>query len=274
MSKKFQSILIVFIAFTVAIMSYRIYNSGYWKTRIAGVNTLSKSSSEVQKKTTKGLVVPHHQLATQLIDEAWQQVTDINPEHIVILGPNHWQPDKYHLITTAQLENLPLAIDDIQKLTSELNFLVDDPQLIAEEHSISIQIPFIKKYFPDAQIIPLVISRFYEPSEIEQTVQALNRYLPEQTLYVISVDFAHNLQSTAALENNQQTIKAIADFDYQQIINLGDDHIDAAMAMVYFLKIMESKEATNWQTITSSHGSLLTGDESAQSTSYVTGYFK
>ena len=259
-------LLLLFLVF----VSWKWYGDFQERSKVAGIATQDVASVQL----IKGLVVPHHELVFSLVEEALLKVSQQQqPKYLVLMGPNHWQPDKYHLTTALNLGDYPLATDKIAQIKDKLPFVVVDEQLMIDEHSVMLLLPELKKYFPQTQVIPLVFSPGYQPDEIEQAVGVLTDLLPADTLYVISTDFAHNQMLLPGLENNQQTIKAMSSFDYQTILDFDDRHLDAAVAMVYFMKVMEKLEAKSWQTWHSTHGAELTGDPTLQGTSYVIGVF-
>jgi len=83
------------------------------------------------------------------------------------------------------------------------------PAAHKQEHSIEVQIPFIQKILPSAQIVPILIG-----TPEKQTITRLSRALHsslsgENALVVASTDMSHFLPRSAAAEKAQNTIQLI-----------------------------------------------------------------
>ena len=259
---------LIFIVITLAVLGI---GGWYGYTKFFAYKQVAGVSTREEVKPARGIIVPHHGLAGELITSAYERVSDLNPKYVVVMGPNHWQPDKYHLVSAMEIEEYSFAEEKIQSLQEKLPFLTLDQELIKDEHSITIQLPYIDHYFPEAEVIPLVWSPVFDKQEMSNLVNELVRQMPEETLFVLSMDFAHEQMAEEGLANNQETIAAINSFDYEKILGFRDEHIDAPVALAAWLRIMGSLGAKEWETWASSHGSLLTGQPTLQGTSYVTG---
>src|SRR3972149_157779 len=99
---KYKSLLLLLplMLLLLAFVSWRWYDNFKEKSRVAGIATQDDLSIQL----IKGLVVPHHELVFRLVEEALLKVSQQQqPKYLVLMGPNHWQPDKYHLTTALNL---------------------------------------------------------------------------------------------------------------------------------------------------------------------------
>lgn len=212
----------------------------------------------------KGIILPHHDLAKEIFHTSLTRLKESQvPSTIVIYGTNHYFPESQTFTTT----------QEIQSKYNLDNVLVDNER-IKKEHSIQTLTPYLNEYFPNVNIIPIIVSSRYEMSELDSMSKTLIKILPEDTLYIASVDFSHNSTVESGLEKNKESIEAISKFDYQKVLDYHDDHIDSPVAISVFMKTMENLNAKTWETWISSHGGLITNSPTLNGTSYLVGAFR
>lgn len=262
MIKKLLFINLLLIGLNLTFQSWLLPDNG----QIAGISTLSPQ--------IQGLILPHHDLARELIITAASQVkSQASPETIVVLSPNHFVPEGPYALTATSLLDFPLNESVIENLVKSGSLMVDEAAL-SLEHGLLIPISYLSQAFPQARFVPVMISPLnYSLQKIHSLATALTQTSPQNTLFVLSTDFSHDTQLQVALTNNQTTINLLETFNVPTILTLTDTHLDAPVAAAVFLRLMQFKGATTWQTYASTHGALLTGDPLLQGTSYVTGTF-
>lgn len=220
-----------------------------------------------------GLIIPHHDVAASLTDQTLAQVSQTTkPTVIVVLSPNHFAPQSPTFTTANSLANFPLNTDIISALVTDQSFLVDN-HLLSQEHGQFVPIKHLSQFFPHSTFVPIAVSTRYTPDKLSDLANYLTAHLPSDTLYVASVDFAHNLMVQPALENNQKSAAIITSFNYSQLLSLDDHYMDSPRAIAVLMHTMQNLHATNWQQYYSSHSALVIGDPSIQGTSYLIGSF-
>lgn len=168
-------------------------------------------------KLVKGVLIPHHLLAVDLIYAALDEV-NFEPQHIILLAPNHLEAG-----------NQPVSTD---------------PNIIANEHSVTDLIPIFEQYFPQAQISPLIFSNFTKTTIIADLIVSLEpRAQQKDTLVVGTVDFAHYVPANIADKNDAQTLGLIKSRQYQALRNLTSTHVDSPATLVAFFSLMDSLQS-------------------------------
>jgi len=213
----------------------------------------------------RGLILPHHELAKELLHSSFKRVKEsFNPDVIVIFGANHYFPEGETFTTTEEIKN-----------EFKLESVLGDDKRIQNEHSIQTLVPYLTEYFPDAKLIPVIVSENY------LSLKNLNNFVTifiknfkvEKTLFIASVDFAHNVSLEEGLNKNKESINNISNFNYVEILKYKDDHMDSPASIATLLLIMQELGAHNWETWYSSHGALITNKLDLSGTSYVIGSF-
>lgn len=180
------------------------------------------------------LIVPHagYIYSGQIDADAYNQVKGNDYDLVVILGTNH---------TTAGFSGIsiypkgayatPLGNSEIDnKIAEEL--MKKDKDIIADlsvhknEHSIEVQVPFIKFMFPHAKILPLIVG---DP-DIDMCARfgkALSELLKDKkVLIVASSDLSHYPHFDDALRVDNNTLKTIARLNPEEIVSVMQNQLN------------------------------------------------
>ncbi len=181
--------------------------------------------SPPRESRAKALIVSHHLLAGVYIDKAYSEIVH-DYDSVIIIGPNH----KEIGIESVQLSNAQWTtkfgiLEPNSPLLSSLT-LIDSVAINEDyfdiEHSICTQVTFIKKYFPDTRIIPIIIKN----SVSEETIVSLAEKLKSQCdncLVITSVDFSHYVSESVALVQDGTSIEALQSHNVSEIDNITSD---------------------------------------------------
>jgi len=248
----------------VGVLAYRHVKNG----EIAGIKT------EEKQEIINGIVVPHHMLAKELIDDAYQNINASGVTRVVVFSPNHFYHALPAVVMSAEITGVDVDQTMVDQLKNQFPDVLLDQKMVEQEHGVMIQIPYIKQYFPQASVVPIIISSAMTQEKIEALTRTLGDIVnPDDTLFVLSTDFSHNTTTAEGMTKNEETVAAMSSFDYAALYHFHDDHIDAPNAAVVWLSVLDSFGARNWNQWQSSHSGLITGDTGMQGTSYVTGAF-
>jgi len=267
----FRKIILFMVAFAIG---FFVIIGGFFaefrknRERVAGVQT-SK-----EERVVRGLVLPHHQIAKELIIDSLEKIKGQNYSYVVIIGPNHFQPEVNSIVTAKNVSGYSFESNVMKLLLERYKDILISDDVVKAEHSIMLHLPYIKNYFPEAKIIPLIVSPYSSKNDLYEKILFLASILPPKTLFIASVDFAHNLTFQPALSNNEVSIKAIESFDFETIKRFNDSYMDSPASILMLLKAMEAVGARSWETWYSSHSALIEDDPTIQGTSYVIGVFR
>jgi len=258
-------IIVLILLFTLVSVGFFVKNN---------LNKKVLGEADVNNSRVYGLIIPHHDLAEELIIEAIGNInSDADYKNIVVIGPNHYYPDSYFITTAETLADYKVNKDFVRDLDLDFDQVDLDNEILQKEHSVLIPSKYLSEIYPEVSIIPLIISTHGDENTIQEVSTLLGNNFKDDTLFVLAIDFAHNLGFDEAMINNEESRKAISAFDYETILSYDDRFMDSSLSTVLFLKIMENIGAKNFKPINSSHGSVILGVPDLQGTSYVTGMF-
>src|SRR3989344_1078467 len=131
--------------------------------------TKTLGESEDLLKNIRGVIVPHHDLADDLIISAFNTINEKNDyERIIIIGPNHYYPESPTFMTTAVYQDYPLDTPLIEKLNELNTDILFDRERMEKEHSIGIPIKYLRQIFPQAEFCPLAISPHFNEVSLDK----------------------------------------------------------------------------------------------------------
>ena len=132
--------------------------------------------TEGKRDPIAGLIIPHHLLAKELINDTINHIEEKESyEMILLLGPNHFHADSNTFTTTeSMVGGYNLATTEIHELIEKFPDILVDQTLIQNEHSIMDILPFISASFPNAKVIPLCVSSHFNEGDFEEKITFIN----------------------------------------------------------------------------------------------------
>ncbi len=226
-------------------------------------NFLANVDLEKATGTPKILIVPHagYSYSGQVAAYSFKQLEGLAIKRVIIIGPSHHFPVSGLILSAATHWQTPLGLvkvaDINQELANEKDFEVSD-QVYTPEHSLELEIPFLQKVLPEAEIMPIIVGQLSN-SQQSDFAEVLSRYLDSQTVLVVSVDLSHYHPYDEAVALDNQSIKHILNLDSEGILA---DEIDAPWALSAVLKLAKQKA---WQPelLKYANSGDVTGDKSA-----------
>jgi AmmeMemoRadiSam system protein B len=168
---------------------------------------MAETQYETSVDTPAAIVAPHAgwDLSGSVAADAFRSAKHRNISTIVIIGPLHRGREEGLFLSDSEIFETPLGEILVNlELSAELEscgtaFMTNDlPHL--EEHSIEILLPFIKSYYPEARIVPVLVSGA-RPSIARSLALGLDLVvgpIAGSTLIVVSSNLCDNLSTDSA----------------------------------------------------------------------------
>ncbi len=149
------------------------------------------------KGATLALVVPHagYMFSGGTAAYAYELAKKLKPGRIILLGPSHYAAFQGvalspHRSFDTPLGEIELDCQTIDDLASYPMF-VKMPEVHQKEHSLELQLAFIKHNFDGVPLIPLIVGTLNDISDVRMAGLILKRHMKENDLVVVSSDFTH-----------------------------------------------------------------------------------
>lgn len=238
----------------------------------------SAGQVEPSQKGTVGGIVPHHLLAEKMIASFFKALSSLEPEVVVLIGPNHERIGEKKLHTTSSSWETPYGILEADKdLTGWLVNEFDagtGVKLFEDEHSISALIPYVKYYMPGSKIVPVLLhGNFGLENSVELGCAMEEKLRDNSHLVIASVDFSHYLSVNEADIIDEITLEAIADRDIHAINRMGNDNLDSPPSIITLLTVVDKAGANEISVTGHDNSARIAGGGMDYTTSYFTMLF-
>lgn len=180
------------------------------------------------------IIVPHagYIYSGQIDADAYNQIKKNKYDLIVILGTNHTiagftnisvYPKGWFATPIGKLE-----IDDkvAEQLLKKDDDVTADLSVHEKEHSIEVQIPFIKSLFPQVKILPIIVGipDIEMCTKFGKTLANLLKH--KKVLVVASSDLSHYPNFNDAIKVDNKTLKTIAGLNPEEIVSEMQDQMN------------------------------------------------
>lgn len=190
----------------------------------------------------KGLLVPHHMIVSDKVFEAYRsfaQSFTVKPKTIIIIGPNHYEIGGANILTNSIGYKTKFGVLEADtEAESTLGLTVNNFPFY-KEHSISAHVNFIKYFFPDAKIVPIILKWKTTRKELNELFRKIVA-LKGNTAIIASIDFSHYQAEKVASFHDVLSQNEIERCDANAVNKL---EIDSHASLYLFLKLMK-----NWGT--------------------------
>lgn len=228
-----------------------------------------------KKTKIKAGIVSHHFLAKDLIAEFFGGIDEREVKRIILVGPDHFK--NYHdnniICFTSPLPwKTPFGsiVPDREFLEKfvHLDGCALNDTIFMQEHSIYVLVPFIKKVFPEARIVPLILrggdyDRFLD---LGKNLALLGK---DETVMIVSSDFAHGVNKEEAGRLDEESISYLKNFTRENIGKINCDCRPCLATMWGFLGENQKKLALLKNKTSIDFG----GPDGNNLTSYITAYY-
>lgn len=235
-----------------------------------------------QENRIYGAIVPHHLVASSVVEETFSQMQDnfeANKKEIaqvVILSPNHFLSGEKNVIASNWDWQTNFGVIESDKKFLEklgiFNFAEIAGEELKTEHGAANIMPFVKYFFSKAKVAPLMIRDTFGDNDAEKLAVFLSDNLGENSLVIVSADFSHYLPREAADFHDRSSISALYNFDASFLEKMDIDTPESLTVLFEYLKL---KKAQKFVLVKNVNSSDFTGSkgETAETTSYIGGYF-
>jgi poly-gamma-glutamate synthesis protein (capsule biosynthesis protein) len=237
---KFIKILFLLISVLIIVFLFLILNKEIF------VKETPKIEEEKEKLIIAGGIVPHHLLASELIERFFKKLSLYEGiENIVILAPDHYrkaEKQSVRFLTSYYLEELKINESVINNLLKKNPLIKIDERDVLSDQGVSSLLVYFSKYFNKKQFIPFLISPLTSEEEIKNLIDEINNLLPQNTIIIGSVDFGHYLPQSLLYLHDVKSIRVLLNFEVNEFLNLDVDSWQALYGVRYFARLKKQEK--------------------------------
>lgn len=228
------------------------------------------------KNNIIGAVAPHHFLAKNKIARLYGQIKNENTELVYLISPDHFT-NFFDIGKIAYTSNLPwqTPFGDIFAAEISISKLIDTGRVatrdnaVGLEHGITVETPFIKYFFSNAKIVPLVLKNSSNYSDFFDLGQKIKEISRGRSIMIVSSDFCHNLPAAAARSADQKSIVALKNLN---ISGLGAVNNDCRQCLALLAGYLDGKNY-DFTLVDNTNSFEISSQDPDFVTSYVSGYY-
>ena len=177
----------------------------------------------------KGIVAPHagYIYSGEVAASAYAAIPADFSGTFVVIGPSH---RGYMTAVSSVSWETPLGILDTDREFVESLDIEQDEFSHSDEHSLEVQMPFIKFRFPRARIAPVMMGEQDEQSAtvLARKIISAVKVTKRDVRIVASSDFSHYVSETRARENDLYAIEPLERLDTEEFYRrIGQRNVSA-----------------------------------------------
>ncbi len=171
------------------------------------------------------------------------------PDVVILLGGVHrYRGRNAALFGTGRWESPlgPVTVDErlAERVLGHTNLIVDDPYAHEDEHSIEVQIPFVKHLFGNARIVPIMVPPIETAHEVGEAVARTIKSYSYNAIVVGTTDLTHygprygftghgigkNANAWAKEINDRRFIDLVCEMKSTEVVVEAQEHNNACSA--------------------------------------------
>ncbi|MGE3958790.1 MAG: AmmeMemoRadiSam system protein B [Vicinamibacterales bacterium] len=234
---------------------------------------LARAADAPRLTALTALIAPHAGLmySGPVAAHAYRQLEGRNIDTVVLVGPSHFVGFDGVAIYRRGGFDSPLGVAPVDdayasRLVDACPLVHEHPAAHVREHSLEMQLPFLRRLLPHASIVPLVMGW-----QTRAVVTELGRALAgattgDTTLLVASSDLSHFEQAERAHALDMQVVEAVERFDpegLQVLLEENDRHACGGGPMVAVMRAAQALGARDAVVLNYADSGDVSGDKSS-----------
>ncbi|BES66202.1 hypothetical protein SANA_26410 [Gottschalkiaceae bacterium SANA] len=214
-------------------------------SKVKNASNLEKKNTEAAKiesmdpqgdSSIQGLFLPHHELARELIESAWEEALEVEPDLIILIGPDHPGLADYPLIWTSETESqLAVTCSTISKDWIKEGL---GGEAIIADHSIETPLKILLEMGTEIPVLAITLPRGMEAICMDRIVEAILEIAGNDLLLVGSVDFSHGLISQESKKKDETSFQWIRERNMDAIQSAGNAYFDSPETIQVLLRCL------------------------------------
>jgi MEMO1 family protein len=234
---------------------------------------LSRAEAAPRLPELTALVAPHAGLiySGPVAAHAYRQLEGRHVDVVVLVGPSHFVGFDGVALYPRGGFDCPLGVAPVdnecaERLMEASPLIHEHPAAHVREHSLEMQLPFIRRLLPHATIVPLLVGR-----QTAAVAQELGRLLADaladrRAVIVASSDLSHYHDATTAHTLDLQVVEAVSRFDpdaLQRLLDSNHEHACGGGPMVAVMRAARTLGARDAVVLNYADSGDVSGDKSA-----------
>jgi len=240
-------------------------------------DVFSKLTKVEVKPKAKAGIVSHHFLAKQMIADFYNTIGNNDISTVFLISPNHYN-NFYPTGILAYTSNLTwqtpfgnlLVNSKINNYLIEKKEVKSNDSLLAMEHGIYVEMPFIKKFFPNAKVVPLAVNMGIGYDDFLLLGKEIREISDDKSVLIVSSDFSHDLSIEEAERKDKLSIEVLNNLKDGE---LSEANNDCRQCLAVLQGFLSDNQSYDFNLIDNKNSFDFSDYKEETVTSYVSGYY-
>jgi AmmeMemoRadiSam system protein B len=237
---------------------------------VASYSSPNAAKGQARVRTLGG-IAPHHDLALGMAVRFYERISSSETKRVWLFAPDHFRrARKLAAICDAdwRLETGSLESDkDTCAALNSLTFAESDAPMFGSEHGITIHIPLIARYFPNASVVPVVLRPDIPDLGLLVLRKKIIEMIGPDDVVILSMDLSHYKTPEAMATEDERTLEVLRAMKPLETQTLDVDARRAAALVLYLFRDMG---ANGGEVLERTDSSAVLGRRVESGTSYAT----
>jgi len=226
----------------------------------------------------RGLLLPHDWVGGAFITTPLRDLAASRKvTRVILVGPNHTNTGGGAVLTSDLPWETPFGQAEADRgavtALAASGLVRLEPEVLTYEHSVAGIVPAVRRYLPEAKVVPLVLRGGLSAGDIARLADALAPLVDEGTVIVAAVDFSHGLPAPAARQRDGETLALLRASDWAPVLRWSNEHLDSPASVAVLMETVGRLGAMRFELRGNSNSGEVSGDVASPVTSYIVGYF-
>lgn len=227
------------------------------------------------KSVPFGGIVPHHDIALEMIIRFYGELAaHVGARRIFLLSPDHFRRVQSWIavchfdweLSSGVLRADKDAVSALQA-ARVAKPREDLANIFANEHGITLHIPLIARFFPDAAVVPIIVRPDIPDIALLSFRRRLLDMMRDGDIVILSMDMSHYKPPEGLLSEDLKTIPLLTDM---RTGGIGAADVDARRAASLFLSLAKGRGSKRGILLERTDSSSILGSRIESGTSYAT----
>ena len=221
-------------------------NCKYFTQEIYNDNILKAQKYDVNIKPN-AIIVPHNEVIMDMTASTLLSLSQYDYDTIILLSVNHKAKKNKILLSSADFITSLGCVQGNKKIKDIIknslgNDIIEDDEVVEDDHSASVIMPYIKTYMPNTKAVTMLFTSKVTINEVNRIAETLNNLSKTENILLIgSIDFSHYQSYIDTQKYDEETINLIEHFNIEELKIKDGKNLDSSESMSIILQYAKLK---------------------------------
>lgn len=219
--------------------------------------------------------ISHHLYIRDLIAQYFDRLGHlVHPRTIILMGPNHRARGHSPVALSAERWRTPFGFVEPDRraigMIAESGLASIEEEPFVNEHSIGALVPFIRKSFPGARIVPVIFKKVANREDCVKLGRVIAG-LTDSTLVLASLDFSHYKMSDEAEKEDSASLCVLRSCSPDRV---DEAFVDSRPALATLMQVCTLLGAHDVGIVQHTNSGIISRNPRVSCTSYINALFR